>query len=147
VFSISVLEHIPDNGDSDAMREIARVLKPGGVATLTVPFAASGLRDEFVDGPVYEREQRVGPTFYQRHYDAAAVQERLVAPSGLKLTGMVHFGEPGIRFEPYWNRIPMRWKVPLLWAQPFIAKLFLKQLAPDRVDAACGVALRLEKPA
>jgi SAM-dependent methyltransferase len=145
IFSISVLEHIPDEGDSQAMREIARVLKPGGVVTLTVPFASDGLRDEYLDGPVYERQEG-GRTFYQRHYDLDAVHHRLVASSGLRLTSSVFFGEPGVRFEPYWNRIPMRWKVPLLWAQPFLAKLFLKQLRPDQVDAACGVALRLEKP-
>ena len=41
----------------------------------------------------------------------------------------------------------MRWKLPLLWAQPFLAKLFLKPLGADRIGAACGVALRLERPA
>jgi SAM-dependent methyltransferase len=146
VFSISVIEHIPNDGDVQAMREIARVLRPGGIATLTVPFAADGLREEYVHGPVYERSAHGGPTFYQRHYDAAAVRERLVAPSGLQLLASVHFGEPGLHFERFWNRIPMRYKVPLLWAQPFLARLFLKPLPADRLDAACGVALTLEKP-
>lgn len=42
-----VLEHIPDDGR--AMREIIRVLKPGGWAILQVPISAS--RNETVDGP------------------------------------------------------------------------------------------------
>jgi SAM-dependent methyltransferase len=50
VFSISVIEHIPDDGDTQAMREIARVLRPGGLLTLTVPFTALGYEEEWVDG-------------------------------------------------------------------------------------------------
>ena len=76
------------------MREIARVLRPGGVVTLTVPFAASGLRDEYVAGAVYERQASGAATFYQRHYDDAALQKRLIEPSGLRLVDTTYFGEP-----------------------------------------------------
>jgi ubiquinone/menaquinone biosynthesis C-methylase UbiE len=147
VYSISVLEHIPDTGDSEAMREIARVLKPGGVLTLTVPFSARGYHEEFVEGNVYERNAEQGGTFYQRHYDLDTLNRRLVQPSGLILDDMRFFGEPRVRFEPYWNRISLRWKLPLLWVQPFLAKLFLKRLSPDQRASACGVALRMSRPA
>ena len=146
IFSISVLEHIPDQGDSEAMREIARVLKPGGVVTLTVPFAAGGYREEYLDGPVYERDDKDRPTFYQRHHDADSLQRRLIEPSGLELVQTTFFGEPTVPFERYWNRIPMKWKAPLLWAQPFLARAFLKPLRPHELDAACGAALVLRKP-
>jgi SAM-dependent methyltransferase len=146
VFSISVIEHIPGDGDMQAMQEIARVLRPGGYLALTVPFSAHGYAEEYVNGGVYERQTQSGPTFYQRLYDAEALRRRLIEPSGLTLVETVYFGEPGVRFEPFWNRIPMRWKVPLLWAQPFLAKLFLKRLSADQVGAACGVALKLRKP-
>lgn len=144
VFSISVIEHIPEDGDSHAMREIARVLRPGGLLTLTVPFAADGYEEEWVNGGVYERQDG-GPTFYQRRYDVAELYRRLIEPSGLRLVEAAYFGEPGVRFEPFWNRIPLRWKIPLLWAQPFLAHVFLRRLRDDQLDAACGVALKLEK--
>jgi SAM-dependent methyltransferase len=147
IFSISVLEHIPDDGDTQAIREIARVLRPGGVVALTVPFAARGYRDEFVRGDVYERKANGKPTFYQRQYDVASLHARLIRPSGLRLRETTFFGEPRLRFEPYWTRMPMYWKLPLLWAQPFLEKLLMSRLGPDRLDAACGVALTLEKPA
>jgi SAM-dependent methyltransferase len=144
-FSISVLEHIPADGDTRAIQEIARVLRPGGVLTLTVPFAASGYHEEFLQGEVYERQAVTGGTFYQRYYDLATLHARLVAPAGLQLAAMTFFGEPGLRFEPYWNRVSMWWKLPLLWAQPFLAQVFLRKVGMDRLDAATGVALKLVK--
>jgi SAM-dependent methyltransferase len=144
IFSISVLEHIPDSGDSQAVQEIARVLRPGGAVTVTVPYDHAGYREEFVSGPVYERRE-AGRTFYQRHYDRQALQQRLLDPSGLRVLDVTFFGEPGFQVEPWWNQIPMRWKVPLLWAQPFAARVFLKQLAPAQLHAAAGVAVRLRK--
>jgi SAM-dependent methyltransferase len=147
IFSISVLEHIPDDGDSQAMQDIARVLKPGGVLTLTVPFSAAGYREEFLEGPVYERDEKDRPTFYQRHHDLQSLNERLLEPSGLKVVKMTFFGEPSVPFERYWNRIPMKWKAPLLWAQPFLARLFLKELEPHQIGSACGVAVVLQKAA
>jgi ubiquinone/menaquinone biosynthesis C-methylase UbiE len=146
IYSISVLEHIPDEGDSQAIHEIARVLKPGGITTVTVPFAPPGYREDWVSGRVYERaasQERL--TFYQRHYDEDTLKTRLLEPSGLQCEEIVYFGEPGIRFEPYWNRMPMKWKLPLLWAQPFIAGMLLKRLEAHEIDRACGVALKLRK--
>jgi SAM-dependent methyltransferase len=145
VFSISVLEHIPDDGDGLALREIARVLRPGGVVALTVPFRAAGHHDEYVSGDVYERKATGAPTFYQRRYDLKTLEERLIAPSGLELTAMIPFGEPHVAFERYWNAIPLAWKLPVLWTQPFVAKALLRRLPMDRVDLACGMALRLTK--
>jgi hypothetical protein len=61
------------------------------------------------------------------------------------LESVAWFGEPRVRFERVWNAIPMSWKIPLLWAQPFLAKLFLKRLDERQKASACGVALSLLK--
>lgn len=37
IFSVSVLEHMPNNRDSQAMREMLRVLKPSGSLVITLP--------------------------------------------------------------------------------------------------------------
>ena len=86
IYAISVVEHIPGNGDATALSEIARVLRPGGVATLTVPFRAAGHQDEYVTGAVFERDGDGSPTFYQRRYDIDSLRTRLVEPSGPVLT-------------------------------------------------------------
>jgi SAM-dependent methyltransferase len=51
-----VLEHIPD--DRRAMRELRRVLKPGGVAILQVPISAN-TATTFEDPTITEPDQRV----------------------------------------------------------------------------------------
>jgi SAM-dependent methyltransferase len=147
LLSISVVEHIPDCGDSDAMEQFGRVVRPGGKVVLTVPFDSRSYLEEWVQGDVYERKSEGKPVFYQRRYDYASLSRRLVQPSGLTLDQVVYFGEPGFKFERYWNRIPMKLKVPLLWAQPFLARIFLRRLDAEEVRHACGVALVLVKPA
>jgi SAM-dependent methyltransferase len=156
VYSISVLEHVADQlvgdalepGDSTAMQEIARVLRPGGVVTLTVPYDARGYWEEFLEGPVYERAAGTGgKTFYQRHYDDQAVEERLIAPSGLRCDAKVLLGEGGrLKVEPWWNRIPMKLKAPLLPLQGLAGDVLFRQLPDNKRSLARGVALRLSKP-
>jgi len=62
-----VLEHVPD--DRRAMREIARVLKPGGTAILLVPDVSADLTDEdpAVVDPA-ERRRRFGQFDHLRRY-------------------------------------------------------------------------------
>lgn len=80
VYSMSVLEHIEgDGGDSAAIGELLRVLKPGGLLVLSVPFGAS-----------YVEQKRVGFSgaarktgdqkayFFQRIYDEATFEKRIM---------------------------------------------------------------------
>jgi SAM-dependent methyltransferase len=89
VFSVSVIEHIPDDGDARAMEEIARVLKPGGIACLTVPWSDRGYLEEFhAPGPdvYWVRSSEREKVFYQRAYDRGSLQARLLE---LELAGEV----------------------------------------------------------
>ncbi|HLZ91915.1 MAG TPA: class I SAM-dependent methyltransferase [Candidatus Acidoferrum sp.] len=82
VYSMSVLEHVSgESGDSAGLSEMIRVLKPGGLLLLSVPF-----------GPVYTEQWRNGFAgaieerndgnyhFFQRIYDSQALQTRLLRP-------------------------------------------------------------------
>jgi SAM-dependent methyltransferase len=98
-FSVSVLEHIPGRGDSEAIVQIARIVKPGGRIALTVPYATS-YRETFVDRSVYERSQSGHePVFFERHYDDDALADRLIRPSSCKLVDLQLWGEGRIRVE------------------------------------------------
>lgn len=61
-----VLEHIPD--DSTAMRELARVLTPGGLALVQVPWRRGTPTDEDPNAPEAERIRRFGQADHVRWY-------------------------------------------------------------------------------
>ena len=84
VYSMSVIEHIDgDSGDAEAVREFLRVLRPGGLLVVSVPF-----------GPAFIEQRRIGfagaarrtgdreAYFFQRIYDPPAFRKRILDPSG-----------------------------------------------------------------
>jgi SAM-dependent methyltransferase len=87
VFAVSTLEHIglfdnDDAGDLKAAREMGRVLKPGGLFVITVPFASSSA---------------VIPAF-ERIYDEAALRKLL---QGLDVESICLYAtEPGALWHP-----------------------------------------------
>ncbi len=91
VIASEVLEHIPD--DVAAMRELARVLKPGGTMAVTVPRCAPeainwALSDEYHDTP----------GGHVRIYRRSTLERRL-GSAGLVPTG--HHHAHGLH-SPYW---------------------------------------------
>jgi len=148
-FSISAIEHIPGEGDCIAMREIARVLKPGGICCLTVPWSDRGYAEVFKEQGdpdaywVTSREERV---FYQRLYDRPALEERLLGPSALEIVDVSFWGERRVAVERLLlSRQPLRYAMlPLHFP---LALLFLARLderEPSQKKVAC---LTLRKPA
>ena len=99
VFSISVFEHIPDEGDTACIREISRVLKKGGDCLLTVPFSPKGSNEYKKAGDFYwsdssnVEEKNSDKVFFQRRYDEVALYERIIKPSGLQLKKLQFVGE------------------------------------------------------
>jgi SAM-dependent methyltransferase len=79
--TISVIEHIPGDGDARALREIFRVLKPGGILHLTTNVALDP-RTLTCDKPVWgSASETVGRrVFYERHYDPAGLEDLLKDP-------------------------------------------------------------------
>ena len=91
VIASEVLEHIPD--DTAAMRELARVLRPGGAMAVTVPRCVPeainwALSDEYHDTP----------GGHVRIYRRSTLERRL-SSAGLEATG--HHHAHGLH-SPYW---------------------------------------------
>jgi SAM-dependent methyltransferase len=104
-YCVSVLEHIPENGDTKAIQELMRVVRPGGRLVVTVPFDLRH-RDTFVEHEVYERGfDGSRPVFFERHYDQSSLHERLIGPSGGSLVDLRFWGEGVFRAERWLTRL------------------------------------------
>lgn len=97
VLSISTIEHIPNDGDLAMMRDVARVLAPGGRAVVTtegfntyftkwmaMPFHVGFLYDFGELDKMKEIESGSSIGFY-RYYDSESLVERLGTVPGLRL--------------------------------------------------------------
>jgi ubiquinone/menaquinone biosynthesis C-methylase UbiE len=109
VSGVSMLEHIPGDGDIRTMREFCRVLIPGGRLVVTVPTS-----DHYVEN---------ASTFYyagfERRYDPDSLRNRLCSP-GLNCIEQLHMCAPDsptamrlqIELRPdFWRRTSYRFLV------------------------------------
>ena len=84
-YSVSVLEHIPEPGDEQALAELARVVKPGGRVVLTLPHARE-YSEDWRDRPVYlDQGGATERHFFARWYDDARLDRLVAAAPGLEL--------------------------------------------------------------
>jgi SAM-dependent methyltransferase len=149
IFSVSVVEHIPGNGDVAAMREIARVLKPGGIVCLTVPWSDHGYLEEFhprSHGAYWVGTGDEDQVFYQRAYDRDALTKRLLGDHRLEVVDVSFWGERRIAVEDaiLSRRLPRLIRYGMLPAHFALNRLFLRPLAEEeasRKKVAC-VTLR-----
>jgi SAM-dependent methyltransferase len=149
VFSVSVIEHIPGDGDVAAMHEIARVLRPGGIVCLTVPWSDQGYVEEFhrPDADAYwVKPGEDARVFYQRAYDRDSMQRRLLGHHRLDVVDVSFWGERRIAVEDAIlnRRLPRLARYAMLPAHFALNRLFLRRLReeePSRKKVAC-VTLR-----
>ena len=154
VTSVSVFEHIAPEKDGEviAARELGRVLAPGGVALLTVPFARVYFA-EYQTGRVYERVSANGaPIFYQRFYDLDLLKQNLVTASGLQLVSLNFIEErffsnnPRKRLANYIRRTQGQ-RLAFGLFNPLLARIFLSRPKPLEHCAKPYIAcLVLRKP-
>jgi len=80
---ISMIEHPPDNGDSNVMAEIGRVLKEGGTAFVDFPYGQTFSVNRL--GTLRPWQEADGFDKIERRYDLPSIANRLVNPSGLQV--------------------------------------------------------------
>jgi SAM-dependent methyltransferase len=125
IYSISVLEHIDGEGDSECAAQLGRALRPGGICAITVPFAPAGAVETRARGAFYWAPRRGGQgerVFYQRRYSEADLHRRLIEPSGLVLDQVLYMGE---RFMSWTRRELSEFLPPAIGPlHPGLSRLF-----------------------
>jgi len=146
IVCVSTIEHI--RRVELAAAEFNRVLAPGGLVGLTVPFSTD-FREVFVNGTVYGRKSDGWPQFYEYIFDRPTLDRRLIGPSGLEVVDLTFLGEPGIKLS---KLVYGRLGKPLsllrsLW--PYTAHRFLRPIGEERVTSGVEniAVLVLRKPA
>jgi SAM-dependent methyltransferase len=83
-YSISAIEHIADDGDFQALAELARVVKPGGRIVFTVPYGATYAQD-WREQPLYGEETASdnGRWFFSHVYDDARLARIVESTPGV----------------------------------------------------------------
>ncbi|MDA3798790.1 MAG: class I SAM-dependent methyltransferase [Kiritimatiellae bacterium] len=83
IFSISVLEHIPNNGDNLALKEMLRVLKPTGTIVITLPVYKEHIEEWITEKDYWKTiEDDNGKSFFQRRYDKESFFSRFTTSEG-----------------------------------------------------------------
>jgi SAM-dependent methyltransferase len=127
------------------IQEIARVLAPGGLACLTVPWSDRGYLEDFKrrsDPDAYWDPGGGDRVFFQRLYDRDTLERRLLRPSGLSLVNLSFWGERTLPVEHVIlnRRIPRVVRMLLYPAHLALARLFLRPLTetePSQKKVAC----------
>ncbi len=150
--SISVIEHIPDDGDTAAIRELARVLRPGGTLVLTFPYGAEAA-DVCVEHDLYGQRYEGTPLFFYRRFAHDTVASRLLAGGEFELADRTYWHKAGVQSAQagLHRLVPARWEVgkalgPVL---PLIGSRALTPGSPDDpgVEGVLGLVLRRSAPA
>jgi len=114
VFSISVIEHISYDGDSEVMKEIWRVLKPEGIFVLTVPVKKI-YEIEYRDKDEYNLnpEKKSSKYFFQRLYDKQKIEERLLF--SLSNYEVINKKVLGVNEKNFYTEYKKRWLKYSFW--------------------------------
>jgi SAM-dependent methyltransferase len=146
---VSVIEHVPGDGDAVAMAEIWRVLRPGGVLHLTTDVAPAA-RDIFVGDEIYgaaSQRDEAGSVFFARHYAVDDLERRLLA-----LPWEVEHREFARQRDERWERwfyrgAPWSYLLGGLLRVPCARNFDVGPEPPELTDRHHGVVyLRLRKP-
>ncbi len=116
ISAVSALEHVPD--DHAVGDEIGRVLAPGGIAVITIPYTRNGRSHFFkgikpfkqVERNAFVQEGKAGSFF--RFYTDQDIAETYVEPARARVTAWRGFGRRilnGVYHETRRNRYWRRW--------------------------------------
>ncbi len=124
-YSVSVIEHIPGDGDEQALRELARAVRPGGRVVVTVPYA-DHYHEDWRERPVYGDGADASESyFFERWYDEARLDRLCAAAQELRVVE-----RRVTRMSPNWHRLYLRCFPWLIALGPFYGLLARERTGP-----------------
>lgn len=122
ITSISVLEHIPDEGDTELVQTLWQLLSTGGRLLISVPAAREPF-EEFVNYDEYGLGKRdsIGYLFGQRFYDETLLAQRIFSITGPPRK-MAVAGEKSAGFSDENRRLKLQSGNYPFWKEPLIAR-------------------------
>ena len=149
VIATSSIEHMfssRGNGDQLAVEGIARALRPGGLAAITVPMSNGAPFHECQSGD----ERFAGP---YRLYTPEAIRKRLLFHPELETLRVAYLAQttPDPRYEHmefahFWRDLPDEERLRWSWANPILSVLFnpiVAEEAAHELESALNTALLL----
>ncbi len=135
VIAVSSIEHMfskSGHGDQMAIESIARVLKPGGLAAVTVPMSNG---EPFHETPKGDK-RFAGP---YRLYTPETLQERLLSHPQLEIVRHGYLSNstpdsryPDMYFHQFWmNTLSAKERLKWAWAFPILAATFNPMVTRD----------------
>jgi GT2 family glycosyltransferase/SAM-dependent methyltransferase len=127
VIATSSIEHMfsaRGNGDQLAIEGIAAVLRPGGLAAITVPMSNGAPFHECPSG-----DERFGGPY--RLYTPGLIGERLLFHPGLESVRLAYLAQTSLdprydnmAFTQFWQDLPSDERLKWSWANPILSAVF-----------------------
>jgi ubiquinone/menaquinone biosynthesis C-methylase UbiE len=131
ISAISSVEHIRGDGDIIAFTEFKKLLSPGGILVMTLPFAQNFL------------ETSDSSAGYEKRYDQSSLDKRFPDSTDFNLVERKYFGHEKIGpFADLWYKINLYEELGVL--SPFITSRILK-LEDEPKGHTAGVILAYKK--
>ena len=108
VTTISSIEHIPDGGDTAAVREAYRVLGPGGTFVATLPMSEGRPAfDVYHRRRVFARAYEGEPVFRTHRYDPDTIRSRILEAAPFGSHRVEYWHDDGF-YRDRWGRMKCR---------------------------------------
>lgn len=145
ITSISVVEHIPR--DTQAVRKMWDLLKPGGRLLLSLPCAAMP-SEQYLDTNLYALLEADGDgfVFFQRFYDWQMLEERIFRITGRPSSHLIYGERQAGSFRRNADRKLADPKYPF-WREPYMMGLEYRYFsAIDELPGEGVIAVEFVKP-